>query len=366
MSRREMRGDAAVEGDVDADEPQFIRHLDSCCNYRNHMREQAAPDGHDVYASKRGYWRYSTPFLVEIGKRCTRSKQQKQYRYLKDITSQGSSVFARAVYERRREQEYCWEGTADGDRNILVLRGERFVPPMSRRRIAEWVALKTRILSLAFTERMDFFQLQVTLQVEYDFDLTWAEFRSMLNICSLTPLWGGTETEEKDLVSEADFHKLEEDVGGLRTYDQHIMQEIEARIDNDAAKIIEKLVHQGVVLPLRTEVHTAPKTSYNLPRDYSLWQPLTAAIIDDPLLSDSSLEDSDQDDPHELQDWHMHHSKARPSSESLESVVGDDKGTAEALGTNEHDNHSDDGSQHGSIDSMASDMGATSFRSFET
>jgi hypothetical protein len=359
MSRREMRGDVAVEGDADADSPQFIRHLDSCCNYRNHMREHAAPSGHDVYASKRGYWRYSTPFLVEIGKRCTRSKQQKQYRYLKGVTSQGSSVFARAIYERRREQEYCWEGTTDPDRNILVLRGERFVPPISRQRIAEWVALKTRILSLAFTDKLDFFQLQVTLQVEYDFDLTWAEFRSMLNIWSLTPLWEGTETEEKDLVSEADLRKLEEDGDGLRTHDQNIMEKFEARIDNHAASIIEKMVQQGVVLPLRTGVHVAPNTGNALPKNYSLGQPLTAAIIDDPLLSDSSTEDSDQDDPHVLQDWHSHHSKAQPVPEPPDLVVGDDKGIAQGQPRksemNERHNQPGNRSRHNSVGSMDSD-----------
>ena len=277
MSRREMRGDNAVADDPSADLPQFVRHLDSCCNYRSYMREKYAPDGNDVYSSKRGYWRYSKSFLVEIGKRYTRGRHHhKNYQEVTKLTSESASVFARTIKQRRREQEYCWNGLDDGHGSIIALRRERFSPPMSKRRIAEWVALKTRILDLAFVDCLQFFQLQVTLQVEYDFDLPWSEFGAMLNICSLTPLWEDTETDPTDLLTNADLRELQEEYGGILVLDedQHLIEQGELEMDTEAARIIEQLVLMGKTLPLRSAFYTSARGNSPPPFEYG---PLTQA-----------------------------------------------------------------------------------------
>ncbi|ERF75148.1 hypothetical protein EPUS_06188 [Endocarpon pusillum Z07020] len=60
MSRRELRGDAAVEDDPDADMQQFVRNLD-ILNYYRFCGEQ--PTGDEIYNSKHGQWQYNAKFL---------------------------------------------------------------------------------------------------------------------------------------------------------------------------------------------------------------------------------------------------------------------------------------------------------------
>ncbi len=60
MSRRELRGDAAVEHDPDADVQQFVRNLDMF-NYHRFCGGQ--PTGDEIYNSKYGQWKYNTKFL---------------------------------------------------------------------------------------------------------------------------------------------------------------------------------------------------------------------------------------------------------------------------------------------------------------
>ena len=60
MSRRELRGDAAVEDDPDADVQQFVRNLD-ILNYHRFCGEQ--PTGDEIYNSKHGQWKYNANFL---------------------------------------------------------------------------------------------------------------------------------------------------------------------------------------------------------------------------------------------------------------------------------------------------------------
>lgn len=242
MSRREMRGNEAVEGDPDADLPQFVRHLDSCCNYRNFMGEDSVPSGNAVYNSKRGHWTYSKDFLVRIGVRCRKSKKLKHNHKLRALTRSGTTIFSRTMRQRWREQEYLWTfGLTDLDGNIIGFRSERFEPPLTRERAAHWVALKTRILNMAFVERLQFFQIQATLQLQYEFDLPWEEFRSMLNVWGLAPLWEDTERDCSDQWSgDSQGDSLSRRNTAMETH-----------IDNHAARIIERLVLAGKILPLR-------------------------------------------------------------------------------------------------------------------
>jgi hypothetical protein len=81
MSRRELRGDEAVERDPLADAPQFVRHLDTM-NYQSFMRREHAPSGEQVYQSKFGRWVYGRNFLIEIGKCCKRLPKRSEFRNL--------------------------------------------------------------------------------------------------------------------------------------------------------------------------------------------------------------------------------------------------------------------------------------------
>lgn len=246
MSRREMRGNDAVEGDPDADLPQFVRHLDSCCNYRNFMSEYSVPSGSAVYNSKRGHWTYSKDFLVQIGVRCRKSKKLKHNHELTALTRPGTSIFSRTMRQRWREQEYLWTfGLTDLGGNIVYFRSEKFEPPLTRERAAHWVALKTRILNMAFVERLQFFQIQATLQLQYDFDLPWEEFRSMLNVWGLAPLWEDTERDCSDQWSG------DSQEGSSSRRNDCRRTAMETHIDNHAARIIERLVLAGKILPLR-------------------------------------------------------------------------------------------------------------------
>jgi hypothetical protein len=81
MSRRELRGNEAVENDPLADAPQFVRHLDTI-NYQRFMRREHTPSGEQVYQSKLGRWVYDRNFLIEIGKRCKQLPKRSIFRNL--------------------------------------------------------------------------------------------------------------------------------------------------------------------------------------------------------------------------------------------------------------------------------------------
>jgi hypothetical protein len=81
MSRRELRGNEAVDQDPLADAPQFVRHLDTM-NYQRFMRREHAPSGEQVYQSKLGRWVYDRNFLIEIGRCCKRLPKRNEFRNL--------------------------------------------------------------------------------------------------------------------------------------------------------------------------------------------------------------------------------------------------------------------------------------------
>jgi hypothetical protein len=81
MSRRELRGDEAVAQDLEADAPQFVRHLDTI-NYQRFMRREHTPSGEQVYQSKMGRWVYHQSFLLKIGKWCKKLPKRDDVRNL--------------------------------------------------------------------------------------------------------------------------------------------------------------------------------------------------------------------------------------------------------------------------------------------
>lgn len=91
MSRREMRGNEAVENDPEADVQQFLRNLD-VLNYQRlifhpHRPWGAQPTGDEVYASKQGRWIYNSDFLKCFMRKCWRHKNAA---HLRSVTSSDS------------------------------------------------------------------------------------------------------------------------------------------------------------------------------------------------------------------------------------------------------------------------------------
>jgi hypothetical protein len=250
MSRREMRGDASVQHDPEADKAQFVRHLDSCCNYRNYMSEASVPDGNAVFNSKRGYWTYSMAFLMEIGDRCKSSKQLQRNPTVTLATWPGTSVFARTNRQKTRERDYLTRYGSRYEGHIHSVCGKRIEPPLADDRVRQWVTLKTRILDMAFIQQLEFFQIQATLQLVYALDLPWNEFTSMLNVWFLTPLWENTEIDREPKWKNT-TKKLAKTLSPSK-WDLKNATDVERQIEHHAARIIERLVLAGYVLPLRT------------------------------------------------------------------------------------------------------------------
>jgi hypothetical protein len=288
MSRREMRGDDAVRGDPDADKPQFVRHLDSCCNYRNHMGGDCVPDGNAVYNSKRGYWTYSRAFLLRIGSNCKRSRQLRHNEKARTLTWPGTSVFTRTNRQYQMELDHLtkYRSLADDGRTIVAVSGMDIDPVITVARAAQWVALKTRILDMAFIQRLKFFQIQATLQLDHDFDLPWDEFEIMLNLWHLTPLWEDTEQG----VAGKFGWKMREPKRVVKFRNSTTPSSlIEAKIERQAARIIERFVQAGCVLPLRTndafeaafEWYGSPFLGDSVPMPDVYHQPLPCDTSDD-------------------------------------------------------------------------------------
>ncbi|EXJ86013.1 hypothetical protein A1O1_06382 [Capronia coronata CBS 617.96] len=190
MSRRELRGDEAVKDDPDADVPQFVRHLDTL-NYRSYMTEAAAPSGDSVYNSKRGYWRYSTNFLLEMRSRCTHVPVPAKMRAFTP-EDQGALTFARTNGE-------FLDGLISFSTSGLS---------MSPDRVEEWWTLKAVILEVLLVQKLGYEAAQRVMQEEYGFYATVKEYRQLLR------LWYAqrtiTQHRRRSIEEEGDSAKLVE------------------------------------------------------------------------------------------------------------------------------------------------------------
>ncbi|KIW31939.1 uncharacterized protein PV07_03525 [Cladophialophora immunda] len=164
MSRREMRGDEAVKDDPDADLPQFVRHLDTV-NYRSYMSESAAPSGDAVYGSKRGYWRYTREFLLEMRGRCGQVPVPRQLN-APDITEDGGLRFARTNAEMTE------------DFSSLA----RAVPRMPGDRLRQWCTFKVLVLEHLLVEKLSYQTTQQTMRDEYGFDASVEEYHTVMRV----------------------------------------------------------------------------------------------------------------------------------------------------------------------------------------
>ncbi|KAJ9607749.1 hypothetical protein H2200_007827 [Cladophialophora chaetospira] len=184
MTRREMRGDQAVQNDPDADIPQLVRHLDTM-NYKNHMPDSAAPSPEAVFASKRGYWRYSKAFLLATQRRCSHIPPPPRValfraEYLDDDNEDEINRFSRTNAEKAQ------------DLKLLVTA----LPSMRKKRASQWTALKPTILLRLHVQKLKYSAIQSEMRREYDFDATIDEYHDV------TSVWTTQAERRKSLEEE--------------------------------------------------------------------------------------------------------------------------------------------------------------------
>ena len=175
MSRRDLRGDDIVKDDLEADNPIYVRHLDTV-NYRrfNDYLGGAAPSGNEVYQSKRGYWMYSRDFLLSFGERLSRRSYSALSREWKQVTDTGATTFARTTLERATERRYYG-----------VFKGEleyRLQTKIRSSRVEEWHNMKAFILDQLITQQQTFTDVQMVLFAEYEFGADRDELDCVLKL----------------------------------------------------------------------------------------------------------------------------------------------------------------------------------------
>ena len=167
MSRREMRGNDAVRDDPDADTPQFVRHLDTI-NYRSYMSEIAAPGPETVFASKRGYWRYSRSFLHAMRFKCIFiAPPEKATAFTESLLLEENPLrFSITNAEKRQENTILAIALAD-------------TPP---ERLREWQNLKTIILACLDAHDQNYTTVREAMLQEENFDATVEEYHSLASV----------------------------------------------------------------------------------------------------------------------------------------------------------------------------------------
>ncbi|RMZ87752.1 hypothetical protein DV736_g5020, partial [Chaetothyriales sp. CBS 134916] len=202
MTRRELRGDAAVKDDRDADKLRFVRHLDTL-NYFNYMPARDAPTGQEVYDSKRGYWRYNKNFMLYMRRRCRKVPAptgdlshilHSNYEYSRTNEDKLEELNFYAslgdIWQKVRE-----DFSATQKKKLAIIEGEalpnivscnlwRAGNAASQHRVDEWHNLKAHILEALFTQRLDMFQARVHLWHNYAFWAERAEFEVVLTAWS--------------------------------------------------------------------------------------------------------------------------------------------------------------------------------------
>ncbi|KIW67133.1 hypothetical protein PV04_06405 [Phialophora macrospora] len=181
MSRREMRGDDAVRGDPDADIPQLVRHLDTI-NYKNYMVESAAPSPETVFASKRGYWRYSRAFLLAMKPRCAGVRLPSSGGPLNANTPGTGMAFARTNAEKAQD--------------LLAL--AKAMNKMPKDRLSQWCAFRAVILGYLLEQNLSYEATRQLMRREHDFEASLEEYHEVMHV------WTRQEQHRKSLEDDAD------------------------------------------------------------------------------------------------------------------------------------------------------------------
>jgi hypothetical protein len=221
MSRRELRGDAAVRFYSDPDKLQYVRHLDAI-NYESFISKKSAPTGQEIFDSKRGYWRYNRQFLLSFRRLAhrvpppigdlthitsatsefARTNVQKMWEYwaYKSI----ESIEERVMDDFSDEQKVRLgvtdeEGTRLGSRLPRVFRYNLWSSNCDdagtqRERVREWHALKSHVLDAYFIQRLDLEQAMAYLWVVYGFWAEPEEYEIMVTVWGQD--WGFVERPE--------------------------------------------------------------------------------------------------------------------------------------------------------------------------
>jgi hypothetical protein len=181
MSRREMRGDDAVRGDLDADVPQLVRHLDTM-NYKNYMADSAAPSPETVFASKTGYWRYSRAFLLAMRPRCVGVRPLSSRSRLKANTTGTGMAFARTNSEKAQD--------------LLAL--AMAMHKMPKDRLGQWCAYRAEILECLLEQKLSYEATRELMRREHDFDASLEEYHEVMHV------WTTQEHPRTSLEDEVD------------------------------------------------------------------------------------------------------------------------------------------------------------------
>ena len=219
MSRRELRGNEAVKDDLNADLPQYVRHLDTF-NYRRFMPDSAAPTGNEVYLSKKGFWVYSQDFLKQIGRFCKRLPPRQE---LTHATRAGASTFARTNAERRVERNQY--------RHIRNELEDQLDGVVRQPQIEEWYNMKPTILEMLAEEQPSIRELQSRLLLQHRVTIDLSELEFILIY------WGYPSTKEHSQrraePEQSIFNKEAEND------DLHFAIELQEQLDRDAAEALQ-------------------------------------------------------------------------------------------------------------------------------
>lgn len=275
MSRREMRGDEAVQNDPDADLPQFVRHLDTI-NYRFYMGVGSSPSGEAVYHSKRGHWTYTQKFLLSLGSRCRTITPPDIDPSAACLKANATSPFARTNAEKSND----------------LIQFNSDLPFMSDRRCKEWHELKVTILNLLVVQNIHPKQIQQVMKNDYNFRAKRAEYEKVME------LWDPEE-------SRGETQKLPR-----RSISRRSVSSESTRSKVAIREFKEKLAAFGLGKRLSTT-----------------WELLTSSVSDvdeEDVVQDSSSSDSSS--PHARDMWVDYGEERRTSSGNVRDEVIHDSG----------------------------------------
>lgn len=156
MSRRQLRGDASVRSDPDADTPQFVRDLDTV-NYERFVGRQNAPDGRAIYLSKSGKFTYSRRFLHSFNGPCLDLVPARTD--LKSSTTSTTTGSAEQVFSRTNAEKIH-------DRKCSIL-SPRDLP---------WHHLKSQVLQLHHVAQRPVAVIKETMRRDFHFNADEDEY----------------------------------------------------------------------------------------------------------------------------------------------------------------------------------------------
>jgi hypothetical protein len=231
MSRRELRGDAIVEHDAQADAPQYVRHLDTF-NYRRYMPQEAAPTGNEVYLSKKGHWTYARNFLKHFARFCSDLPLRDDVAV---ATSTKELEFSRTNLERRRERhQYS---------SVRKKWYKRFRTAIETTTLERWYNLKPTIQRLFIIERLPLGNVQFIMFRDEDFSATEEQYQFMMVQWGSGWLDLNNPTLSFETAKEPNIDNTENDL--------QIARRLQEEMDREAAQALQHVIWDTIPDPVR-------------------------------------------------------------------------------------------------------------------